>query len=133
MANALYAHGKENILQADVDHDADDIVIMFIDEGDDVPDLANDEDLDDRVGAAIVDTSGNLASKTEANGTFDAADITVATVTGDEFESIDTYKDSGAAATSWLLSNHDTGTGLPCTPNGGDITVQWNASGLYSL
>jgi hypothetical protein len=57
----------------------------------------------------------------------DAADNTVSTVTGDPFESINLYKDSGVEGTSRLIAYIDTATGLPCTPNGGDITVQWDS------
>jgi len=127
MANTMYDHGRENFINGDIDWDADDIKIMFIDEADDVPDLGADEDLDDRVGAAIVGTSGNLVGAACLLGVADANDITTATVAGDEFESIDIYKDSGAAASSWLICNIDTATGLACTPNGGDITVAWDA------
>jgi hypothetical protein len=135
MANSLYDHGRENILNAEVDWHDDDIKLNFIDEGDDAIDLANDEDIADRVSAAIVDTSGNFASKDESAGVADAANVTVSTVTGDEFESIDIFKDTGVAATSLLICNIDTATGLPCTPNGGDITVQWDdgANKIFKL
>lgn len=135
MANSLYDHGRENFLGGDIDWDANDIKLVFVDEDDDAPDLANDEDLADRAGAARVDTSGNFASKTKEAGVADAADVTVSTVSGDEFESIDIYKDSGAEATSLLICNIDTATGLPCTPNGGDITVSWDsgASKIFKL
>jgi hypothetical protein len=36
------------------------------------------------------------------------------------------YKDTGTAATSPLIAYIDTATGLPVTPNGGDITVTWD-------
>jgi len=133
MANALYTQGKMHFLAGDLDLDANDIKLVFIDEDDDAPVLATDDALDDITGAARVATSGNFAGKTTTDGTFDATDVTIATVAGDEFESITTYKDSGAEATSFLICNHDTGTGLPCTPNGGDITISWNASGLFTL
>ena len=126
MANAMYDHGRENFCLGEIDWVDGDNRIMFIDEADDVPDIANDEDLDDRVGAAIVGTSGNMAGETCDDGVCDCNDITVATVAGDEFESIDVYEETGVAGTSWLICNIDTATGLPCTPNGGDITVAWD-------
>ncbi len=127
MANLMYVHGRENFLNAEMDWVDDNFRIMFIDHADDVPDIANDEDLADRVGAAIVGFSGNLAGAANVGGVCDANDITVATVAGDEFESIDLYLETGAAATSMLICNIDTATGLPTTPNGGDITVAWDA------
>ena len=127
MANALYDLGREGFLDGSIDWDTDNIKIMLIDEADDTIDLAADNDLADRAGAAIVATSGNLASKTVTAGVADAADVTFTAVTGDVSESIDIYQDTGVSATSRLICNIDTATGLPVTPNGGDITVTWDS------
>jgi hypothetical protein len=127
MANAIYDHGRENFLSGDISWDGDDIHLAFIDEGDDAIDLANDEDMGDRVSGAIVDESGNFANKAIAAGVADADDITVSTVTGDQFESIDIFKHTGTSSTDLLIANIDTATGLPFTPSGGDIEVQWDA------
>lgn len=128
MANALYDHGRENFLSGDISWDSDDIRLAFIDEADDSIDLANDEDMGDRASASVVAESGNFASKTIAAGVADAADITVSTVSGDQFESIDIFLHSGTGADNDLLiANIDTATGLPFTPSGGDIEVQWDA------
>lgn len=85
------------------------------------------EFLSDVPSGARVATSGNFASKTFTDGVFDAADITFTAATGDPSESIVIYIDTGSAATSRLVAYLDTGTGLPVTPNGGDITVTWDA------
>lgn len=126
MANSLYDYGREGFLAGDIDWDGDNIKIVLIDEADDTIDLANDQDLADRAAGARVATSGNLASKTVTAGTADAADVTFSSVTGDESESIDIYQDSGVESTSRLIANIDSATGLPVTPNGGDITVTWD-------
>jgi hypothetical protein len=123
--NQLYAKGREGFLDGTCDWDTHDIKFQFTDHAVHHPD-DDDDNLDDIV-AAVIATSGNLASKTVTNGVADAADTTVATVSGNPFESIDIYKDSGVAGTSRLIAYIDTATGLPCTPNGGDITVQWDA------
>lgn len=127
MANALYDHGREGFLDGSIDWDTDDIKLVGVDEADDTPDLANDEDLADRTAGARVGTSGNFASKTVAAGVADAADVTVSTVSGDQFESFDIYQDSGVEGTSRLICNIDTATGLPFTPSGGDITYTWDS------
>jgi hypothetical protein len=80
----------------------------------------------DLAAAGIVARSGALASKTTTLGVFDAADITLTAVTGDPCEVVIVYKDTGADATSNLIAVFGTGTGLPVTPNGGDITIQWD-------
>lgn len=135
MSNALYDLGREGFLAGDIDWDANTIKLVFVDEADDTIDLAVDDNLDDRAVASRVATSGALASKTTTAGVADAADVTVSTVTGDQFESIDVYKDTGVESTSRLIANIDTATGLPCTPNGGNITVTWDngASKIFKL
>lgn len=127
MANALYDKGREGFLDGSIDWDTDTIKLVFVDEADDTPALDTDEDLADRAAGSRVATSDALASKTVTAGVADAADVTVSTVSGDQFESIDIYQDSGVEATSRLICNIDTATGLPCTPNGGDITVQFDS------
>lgn len=127
MANALFAKGKENILIGNIDIDTNDIKIVCVDHADDTPVPATDDALDDIAAGGRVGTSGNLASKTCTDGVFDAADVTISTVTGDPFESLVFYKDSGVAGTSYLFLYIDTATGLPCTPNGGDITIAFDS------
>ena len=36
------------------------------------------------------------------------------------------YQDTGDVNTSRLIAFIDTATGLPVTPNGGDIVVEWS-------
>lgn len=126
MANALFAKGKKKILDGDIDLLADNIKIVFVDEDDDVPVPATDEFLSDIAAGARVATSGNLAGKSTTDGVFDADDVVVSSVTGDEFESVVIYKDTGDPATSPLIAYFDTMSGLPCTPDGSNITVTWD-------
>lgn len=135
MANALFDSYRQQCLQADVDLD-DSIVLVFVDHADDTPLPATDDFLDDILSAARVATSGAFASKTFTAGVFDAADVVVATVTGDPFESIVIYDNTpGTEATKDLIAFIDTATGLPTTPNGGDITVAWDngANRIFKL
>lgn len=127
MANALYDKGREGFLDGSIDWDTNTIKLVLIDEADDTIDLANDDNLDDRAVASRVATSGAFASKTVTNGVADAADVTLSAVTGDQSESIDIYKDTGVESTSRLICNLDTATGLPVTPNGGDISIVWDS------
>jgi hypothetical protein len=66
---------------------------------------------------------------------FDAADLAPAftAVSGATVESINMLKDTGNAATSNLIAYWDTATGLPLTPNGGDVNVAFNASGIIKV
>lgn len=77
---------------------------------------------------AVVGTDQEIgATKTYANGTFDGADLTYTAVTGPVVTQLGLYVKNAGANTTWrLVCFLDTSvTGLPVTPNGGNITVTW--------
>tara|TARA_R100001198_G_scaffold87145_1_gene62145 strand:- start:1462 stop:1869 length:408 start_codon:yes stop_codon:yes gene_type:complete len=127
MANAIYGLGREKFLSGSIDMATDDIKCVLVDTATYSVSIDADEFLDDIGAGERVATSGNMSSKTVALGVFDAADITFSAVSGDVSEALVIYKDSGVAATSPLIAYIDTATGLPVTPNGGDITVTWDS------
>jgi hypothetical protein len=127
MSNSLYTKAKQALIAGDIDLDADTIKAVFVDGADYTPNLATDDNLDDIPSAARVAISGALQNKTVTDGVFDADDIVVASVSGDQFEYLVLFKDTGVEGTSRLLALIDTATGLPCTPNGSDITIQWSS------
>ena len=126
MANALYDLGREAFLSGDISWDSDTIKVILVDTGTYTVDLAAHDHLDDIPAGARVATSDALASKTVASGVADAADITLSSVSGNTVEAVVLYQDTGTEATSKLIAYIDTATNLPVTPNGGDITVQWD-------
>lgn len=132
MASAVYTSAKKAFLDADIDLLVDTIRAVLIDTGTYTFSAAHDfyNDLSGVVGTE----SGALASKTTTGGTFDAADITFTAVTGNTVEAIVIFKDTGNVATDALIAYIDSASsGLPVTPNGGDINIVWNASGIFSL
>lgn len=131
MANVLYPKYKEQRLQGGANLSTGNVKAVLVDLAD-YTYSATHEFLSDVASAARVATSGNLASKTFTNGTFDTADFSFTGVTGDQCEALIVYIDTGTASTSRLVAFYDTGvTGLPVTPNGGDINVTVNASGWF--
>lgn len=134
MANALYGLGREAFLGGDLDWDANTIKAVLTDHGADTPNVTTDDFLDD-ISAGTIATSGAFATKTKTLGVADADDITFSSVSGATVESVNIYKDSGVASSSTLIAYIDTATGLPCTPNGGNITVQWDngANKIFKL
>jgi hypothetical protein len=68
-----------------------------------------------------------LSSKTSTLGVLRAANVTFSAVSGSAIGAIIIYKDTGSSSTSPLVLYIDTATGLPITPNGGDIIVQWDS------
>ena len=135
MANALYDKGREKFLTADIDWLVDTIKVSLIDAADYTVDLANHEFFTSVPSAARVATSSALSSKTATNGVADAADVTLTSVSGDQSEALIIWKDTGSEATSPLVAYIDTATGLPVTPNGSDITIQWDngANRIFKL
>lgn len=126
MANALYDKGREGFLDGSIDWDTDDIRVILIDTDDYTVNLATHDNLDDIPAAARVATSGSLTGKSVTNGVADADDVVFSSVSGDQCEALVIYKHTGSETTSRLIGYIDSATGLPVTPNGGDITVQWD-------
>ena len=127
MANALYDLGRESFLKGEISWSSDNIKTVLVDTATYTVNLATDQFLSDIALGERVATSANLATKTTVAGAADAADVTFTAVTGDISEALVIYQDSGTATTSRLIAYIDTATGLPATPNGGDIQVQWSA------
>jgi hypothetical protein len=85
--------------------------------------------------SGIVGTDQEITVTTLVNGTVDGNDVTFTAVSGASVEAIVLYRKNAGANTTWrLIAYIDTSvTGLPVTPNGGDIVITWNASGIFTL
>ena len=127
MANGLYFSAKEGFLNGTVNFSTDNIKALLVDTGAYTVDLSTHANLSDIPTLARIATSNNLSTKTVTGGAADAADVAFTAVVGPTVEAIVLYKDTGSATTSRLIAYIDTGiSGLPVTPNGGDITVSWD-------
>lgn len=135
MSNSLYDLGRQGFLDGSIDWDTDTIRAALVDTGLYTVNLATDQFLSDIAGGARVATSGALSTKTVTAGVADADDITFSGVTGASCEAVVIFKDTSNAATSRLIAYIDTGTGLPVTPNGTDVTVAWpsGANKIFKL
>lgn len=133
MANALYAKGREKFLNADIDWLADNIIAILLTAGY-TPNLTTHEFVTD-LGANEVTRTAALSGKSSTAGVADASDATILNVTGAAVTQIALAKDSGSSATSPLIALIDTGTNLPVTPTGGDITLTWDngANKIFKL
>jgi len=85
--------------------------------------------------SGVVGTDQEITSKTQTDGVFDGDNLVFPSVSGNTVEAIVLYRKNGGANTTWpLIAYVDTGvTGLPVTPNGGNINVTWHASGIFKL
>lgn len=132
MANAVQATAKKLFLDGDIDLLADTIKVYLLDLADYTYSASHAFLSDIPAGARVA--SATLGSKTTTAGTFDAADTTFTSVTGDVSEALALVKDTGVEATSPYIAFIDTGvSGFPVTPVGTNILTTWNASGIIAL
>lgn len=138
MANAVYPLYKQSLLAGDANADLDNNTatdgpfVALIDTGTYTYNAAHQffSSL-----SGIVGTDQRIATPTVVNGLFDGDNVTYTAVSGASVEALVIYRKNAGANTTWrLVAYIDTGvTGLPVTPNGGDITITWNASGIVQL
>lgn len=126
MANTLFDNARQMFLEAQINWMTDTIKCILVDAGNYTAQTATHKHLSDISSSARVTQPVTLTSKSTAGGAADAADVTFTSVSGNSIEAIVLYKDSGDEATSPLIAWIDTATGLPITPNGGDIIVSWD-------
>ena len=133
MANVIYPKYKEALINGGANTGLNGTVkVTLVDLADYTYNAAHDF-IDDVPAAARVATA-TLANKTYTNGLFDADDAVFSSVTGDQSEALIIWIDTTVESTSRVVAFMDTGvTGLPVTPNGGNINVGWNASGIFQL
>lgn len=85
--------------------------------------------------SGIVGTDVEVSSVTLTNGLIDGDNEVFSAVSGNTVEALVYYRKNAGANTTWrLVAYIDTGvTGLPVTPNGGDINLNHHASGIIQL
>jgi hypothetical protein len=137
MANAVYPKYKEALLNASANSaltgsGATGLYVALVDAGTYTYSSAHEfySSL-----SGVVGTDQEITSPTLTNGVIDGGDVTFTAVTGNSVEALVLYRKNAGANTTWrLVAYIDTGqTNLPVTPNGGNIGITWNASGILSL
>jgi hypothetical protein len=139
MANAIYPLYKQSLLAGDTNTDLDTnttqdgVYAVLIDTG--VYTYSSTHQFYSSAVAGAIGTPQRITNPTVTNGLFDGDNVTYTAVTGNSAEAIILYRQNSGANTTWrLVAYIDTSvTGLPVTPNGGDITITWNASGIFQL
>src|SRR3990172_8071125 len=143
MSNSLFLSGRQGFLDGTIDWDTDTIRVVFISRGAGGTNGYNA--LTDITFLTQIPDSGRLrmsetafGAKTTASGIADADDHTasaVSAVANSVIGAIVIYADSGSPSTSRLIAWIDTATGLPASPNNGDVTLQFSngASKIFML
>ena len=142
--SGLYTNYKNLLLGNGVhtlpDWDTDTMKVGIVSGADYAENLSTDQDWND-VGTYGLDTCYNgeatqtLNNVSISGGSVDnTADITFTAVAIDGVKDIDAvvhYRSSGVVTTDTLACFHDGFAAV--TPNGGDIVLQYNVSGLFSF
>lgn len=140
MANALFDTARQAFLEGSINwiDGGTTIKACLVDTGAYTPNLSSHQYLSAVSGASAIVTNGRspaFSGRTSTGGAADANDITFTSVSGASVEAIIIYIDTGVDATSQMIAYIDTATGLPITPNGGDIIVTWDngANKIFKL
>jgi hypothetical protein len=137
MANAIYPEYKQSLLAGDANtaltgSGSTGLFVALVDTGTYSYSSAHQfySDL-----SGVVGTDQEITTVTTANGLVDGDNVTFTAVSGSNVEALVLYRKNAGANTTWrLVAYIDTGqTGLPVTPNGGDITITWSGSGIFQL
>jgi len=133
MANSFYAKGIEAFLEGSIAALSDTIKASLVSSASYTPNLTTDQYYNIIPGGAVIAAGVALASKTGSSGTLSAANTVWTSVSGSQAAYIVLWKDTLTPSTSPLIGLIDTATGLPVTPNGGDITAAWSSGQVFTL
>lgn len=81
-------------------------------------------------------TEQEITSVTAVDGIIDGNNVTYPLVApGNNLEAIVLFRKNTGASSTWRLVCYldSSVTGLPVTPNGGDIAITWHATGIFAL
>lgn len=116
------------------DFDADNIDASLLDQTDSGTITAASVDYDEVNTATVVATADVAVTSVTGGVVTLTGAVTFSAVTGDAADYLTVWKNSGTPGTSPLIITWDSvSTGLPVTPNGGDITATWTTNVLVTL
>ena len=136
MANALYTKAKQDMLEGTLDFTeagSQDFTAVLCSST--YTFSAAHEDYADLTGV-IQEADANIASKTTTGGVFDGGNLTFTAVpSGSTITSVVIFLNTGVAANDTLIAyiDQDSGGAISQATNDGDITVTFDAAGIFSL
>lgn len=98
-----------------------------------VVNLSQPQFLDDIPSSAVVAMSEEIENKSIVGGTAYADPIIFEDVDGSIVRAVVMFTFTGDPSTCRLICYFDRGTGLPLTPNGFPVQLNWNGQGLFAL
>jgi hypothetical protein len=134
MANTLYDKGRELFLSGQLNWNTATIKCLLVDTSSGHYTFSPTHPFYDSIVPASNKVAGPVTLVWSAGGGLpvtggaaDADDVTFTAVSGVSIEAIVIYQDKGTGdGSAPLIAYIDTATGLPITPNGGDIIVTWD-------
>jgi hypothetical protein len=142
-ANAMYDLGREGFADGTIIWTATPThKILLVDSADYAVNLATHQFVSSIASVGIVATTAALTTKTKALGVCDADDTVFTAASGDQSEAMVIAQTSAvgggadvATTAQRLIGYIDTATGLPVTPNTGNINVTWDngANRIFKL
>jgi hypothetical protein len=124
MSNTLYGKAKEALESKQIDLTSDVLKACLVNASY-TPNIATDQYLS-TISANVVATSPQLTGITVTLGAFAASAVTISAVSGVACKYLVIYQATGNNATSRLIALIDTASGLPFTPTGSDVTLEWD-------
>ncbi len=127
MTNFIYKKAKESFLKGEINLYSNTIKVLILNNTY-TPNVNTHQFVSDINSSSIEDRSSGLSNKTVTDGVFDADDVTIANYSGNSFNAVAIYLDSGSDATSRLIAYLDTSTGLPFSSANvqAPVTIVWN-------
>jgi len=139
MADIIYNSFKQKIMDGSIDLDTDTIKVALVTSSY-TPDQDSHEDFADitnevsgtgyTAGGATLANKAVTKDNTDNEGMFDADDVTWSSSSITARGAV-VYKDSGVAATSWLICYKDFVSDY--TSLNGDWVIPWNAEGIVNI
>lgn len=134
MSNNIYPKWKEALWNQSANSNAASGVVKVALVDTDVRGYVSTDEFYSAMSAAVVGTPQVIDTKTFVNGVFDGDNVVFPAISGAVCEALLFFVDTGTPSTSRLIAFIDTNvTTLPVIPNGGDIIVVFNASGILAL
>lgn len=139
MANTIYTNALAGFLAGEIDWDTATIKASLVRS---YTVAASHKFVSDVTGAGgVIAATATLGGKTIVGGVADAGDPTFTAVASNAsghglliYQSSAVTGGADVAATAQrVICYFDTGTSIPVTPNGGDISIAFNASGIFSI
>lgn len=131
---ALYTFGVKELMSGNIDLINDDIIAVLVDTEVYTVDIENDRTEDDIPEGAIL-AEVSLTSNTLDSTTFRANNVTFPGVEGSQAGAVVIIQNDEYVANCTLIAYLDNAPGLPVTPTGEDITVNWDTgeNGIFKM